>query len=150
MRPLAHAAILTLAAAFAAPFAWAQDASPVGLWKSIDDASGKPTALIRITENQGELQGKIEKLFRAPEEDQNPKCTLCQGTRKDQPIVGMTIVSGLRKNGDEYTGGEILDPKNGKVYKSKLSVHEGGKKLEVRGYVGVPMFGRSQVWLRQE
>ncbi|MFS2025952.1 DUF2147 domain-containing protein [Massilia sp. GER05] len=150
MRHLAHAAILTFAAALAAPLAWAQDASPVGLWKTIDDASGKPTALIRITDNQGELQGKIEKLFRTPEEDQNPKCTLCQGARKDQPIVGMTIVSGLRKNGDEYTGGEILDPKNGKVYKSKLSVHEGGKKLEVRGYVGVPMFGRSQVWLRQE
>jgi uncharacterized protein (DUF2147 family) len=62
----------------------------------------------------------------------------------------MTIVSGLKKDGDEYTGGEILDPKNGKVYKSKLSVQEGGRKLEVRGYVGVPMFGRSQVWLRQE
>ena len=56
----------------------------------------------------------------------------------------------LRRNGDEYTCGEILDPKNGKVYKSKLSLHEGGRKLEVRGYVGVPMFGRSQVWLRQD
>jgi uncharacterized protein (DUF2147 family) len=62
----------------------------------------------------------------------------------------MTIVSGLKKTGDEYTGGEILDPKNGKVYKSKLTVREGGKKVEVRGYVGMPMFGRSQVWLRQE
>ena len=150
MRPLANAAILTLAAVLAAPLAWAQDASPVGLCKTIDDASGKPTALIRITDNQGELQGKIEKLFRSPEEDQNPKCSLCQDARKDQPMIGMTILTGLRKHGDEYSGGEILDPKNGKVYKSKLSVHEGGRKLEVRGYVGVPMFGRSQVWLRQE
>jgi uncharacterized protein (DUF2147 family) len=74
----------------------------------------------------------------------------CLDARKNQPIIGMTIVSGLKKSGDEYNGGEILDPKNGKVYKSKLTVREGGKKVEVRGYVGVPMFGRSQVWLRQE
>ena len=140
---VAALAVVVHAAAFA-------QASPVGLWKTIDDASGKPTALIRITDNQGELQGKIEKLFRSPEEDQNPKCTLCQDARKDQPMIGMTILTGLRKHGDEYSGGEILDPKNGKVYKSKLSVHEGGRKLEVRGYIGVPMFGRSQVWLRQE
>jgi uncharacterized protein (DUF2147 family) len=151
MRPLFQAATLaTFAALLAAPLAWAQDASPVGLWKTIDDASGKPTALIRIMDNQGELQGKIEKLFRSPEEDQNPKCSLCQDARKDQPMIGMTILTGLRKHGDEYSGGEILDPKNGKVYKSKLSVQEGGRKLEVRGYIGVPMFGRSQVWLRQE
>jgi uncharacterized protein (DUF2147 family) len=150
MRTLANAALFAVATALAAPLAWAQDASPVGLWKTIDDTSGKPSALIRITENNGELQGKIEKLFRTADEDQSPKCTLCKDARKDQPIVGMTIVSGLKKDGDEYTGGEILDPKNGKVYKSKLAVQEGGKKLEVRGYVGVPMFGRSQVWLRQD
>jgi uncharacterized protein (DUF2147 family) len=152
MRTLLNTTLI--AALLATPLAWAQanlqDTSPVGLWKTIDDASGKPSALIRITETKGELQGKIEKLFRAPDEDPNPKCVLCTDARKDQPIVGMTIVSGLRKTGDDYSGGEILDPKNGKVYKSKLSVREGGRKLEVRGFVGVPMFGRSQVWLRQE
>lgn len=148
MQSLIRASLI--AAVFAAPLAWAQDGSPVGLWKSIDDASGKPSALIRISEQQGELQGKIEKLFRAPTEDQNPKCTQCQGERKDQPIVGMTIVSGLRKSGSDYSGGEILDPKNGKVYKSKLTLQDGGKKLDVRGYIGMPVFGRSQTWLRQE
>jgi uncharacterized protein (DUF2147 family) len=148
MRPLLTLSLL--AAIAATPLAMAQDGSPVGLWKTIDDASGKPTALIRITEQQGELQGKIEKLFRAPNEDQNPKCVQCTDARKDQPIVGMTIVSGLKKDGDEYTGGEILDPKNGKVYKSKAMLREDGKKLEVRGYIGMPMLGRSQVWVRQE
>ena len=148
MRTLIHASLI--AAVLATPFAMAQESSPVGLWKTIDDTSGKPTALIRITEQQGELQGKIEKLFRGPNEEQNPKCVQCTDARKDQPIVGMTIVSGLKKTGDEYTGGEILDPKNGKIYKSKLTVRDGGKKVEVRGFVGVPMFGRSQVWLRQE
>jgi uncharacterized protein (DUF2147 family) len=149
MRLVVSAALFALAT-LAVPFAQASDASPVGLWKAIDDNSGKPTALIRITEERGELRGKIEHLFRAPGEDPNPKCTLCRDARKDQPILGMTIVSGLKKDGDEYKGGEILDPNDGKIYKSKLSVHDGGKKVEVRGYVGVPMFGRSQVWLRQE
>lgn len=149
MRLVATAALFALAI-LAIPFAQASDASPIGLWKAIDDTTGKPTALIRITEERGELRGKIEQLFRAPSEDPNPKCTLCSDARKDQPILGMTIVSGLKKDGDEYKGGEILDPNNGKIYKSKLSVHDGGKKVEVRGYVGVPMFGRSQVWLRQE
>ena len=138
-----------IAALLASPFALAQE-SPAGLWKNVDDASGKPTALIRITENGGELQGKIEKLFRPAQEDQNPKCVQCQDARKDQPILGMSILSGLKKDGDHYDGGEILDPKNGKVYKAKLTLREGGRKLDVRGYIGMPMLGRSQTWSRQE
>lgn len=140
--------ILTAAVSIAPAFA--DDSSPVGLWKNIDDATGKPKALIRITESNGALQGKIEQLFRAPSEDQNPKCDKCEGARKDQPIIGMEILSGLKKDGDEYAGGEILDPNNGKVYKSKLHLTDAGKKLSVRGYIGMPMLGRSQVWVRQE
>lgn len=152
MRIVARTAFLGAfaALAFTALPAWADDGSPVGLWKVIDDRSGKPSALIRITDNGGELQGKIEKLFREPNEDPNPKCLQCKDVRKDQPIIGMTIVSGLRKDGDAYDGGKILDPKNGEVYKSKMTLRDGGKKLDVRGYIGVPMLGRSQTWLRQE
>lgn len=139
-----------MAAAVIMSPAWAQDASPVGLWKNIDDVSGKPKALIRISESNGVLQGKIEKLFRAPELEQNPKCDKCTDARKDQPLVGLLLLSGLKKDGDEYNGGEILDPENGKVYKSKLELADGGKKLKVRGYIGVPMLGRSQTWVRQE
>lgn len=128
----------------------AQNTSPVGLWTSIDEVSGKPSALIRLTETNGEVQGKIEKLFRAPDEDQNPKCVLCTDARKNQPIVGMVIVAGLRRKGDSYGGGDILDPKNGKIYKSEMTLRDAGRKLEIRGYVGVPLFGRSQIWLRQE
>jgi uncharacterized protein (DUF2147 family) len=148
MRTLIQATLL--AAMFALPSAWAQDASPVGLWKNIDDQTGKPKALIRITEDQGVLTGKIEKLFRAPSEDQNPKCDKCEDARKDQPILGMTILNGLKKDGDEYNGGQILDPHNGSVYKSKLEVKDGGKRLEVRGYIGIPLVGRSQTWLREQ
>ena len=147
MRTLIQASLI--AALFAVP-AFAQDGPAVGMWKTIDDETGKPKALIRITENEGQLQGTIEKLFRGPNEDQNPKCVKCEGARKDQPMIGMTILSGLKKNGDEYTGGEILDPNNGKVYKSKATLKDGGKKLEVRGYIGAPMFGRSQTWVREQ
>ncbi len=130
--------------------AHADDSSPVGLWKNIDDTTGKPKALIRITENNGVLQGKLEKLFRSADQDQNPKCEKCEGANKDVPMLGLTFMWGLKKDGEQYTGGEILDPDNGKVYKSKLQLAEGGKKLQVRGYLGMPMFGRSQTWLRQE
>ena len=142
------ASVLAIVAALPA---CAQDsASPVGLWKNIDDITGKPKALIRIVETDGQLQGKIEKLFLAPGEDAAPRCVKCQGDKKDQPVIGMVFMSGLRKSGNEYTGGEILDPDDGKVYRSKLTVVDGGKKLNVRGYMGVPMFGRSQIWLRQQ
>lgn len=135
--------IASLAPVFAAD-------TPVGLWKNIDDETGKPKALIRITENAGAFQGQIEKLYREPNEDQNPKCDKCEGARKDQPIVGMVILSGLKKDGEEFNGGEIVDPKNGKVYKAKMHMTDAGKKLNVRGYIGMPMLGRSQVWVRQE
>lgn len=128
----------------------AQDASPVGLWKNIDDQTGKPKALIRISENSGEFSGKIEKLFREAGEEQNPICDKCEGERKGQPIIGMTILTGLKKDGGEYSGGQILDPGNGKSYKSKMTLTEGGKKLDVRGYVGAPIFGRTQTWVRVE
>jgi uncharacterized protein (DUF2147 family) len=142
--------ISLIAAVLATPGAWAQNASPAGLWKTIDDETGKPKALVRVTEDQGVLSGKIEKLFRPADQDQNPKCTACEGQRKDQPLIGMTILSGLKKDGGDYAGGEILDPAKGKTYKSKASLKDGGSKLEVRGYIGAPMFGRSQTWVREQ
>lgn len=139
---------LTLAAALTSSAAWADNASPVGLWRNVDDASGKSRALIRITEANGALQGKVEKVFLAPGE--SPTCTRCEGALKDAPVVGLVILRGLKKDGAEYTGGQILDPDSGKVYSSKVSLTDGGKKLDVRGYIGVSMLGRSQIWIRQE
>lgn len=129
--------------------AWAQT-SAVGLWKTIDDQTGKAKSLVRISESKGEYRGKIEKLFRAPNEEQNPVCAKCEGAHKDQPIIGMTIITGMRIEDGEYQGGHILDPQSGKVYKAKMSLADDGKKLDVRGYVGVPMLGRTQTWLRVE
>ena len=144
---------LSLAGLCVALPAWAlAQETPVGLWKTIDDSSGKPRALVRITEINGVLQGRIEKLFLDPDEPQNPKCVACTDARKDQPIVGLTIVSGLRKEADApvWSGGEILDPKNGKIYKSKATLTDGSKKLDVRGYIGIALLGRTQTWVREQ
>jgi len=142
--------VLTLGAALMSPAAWADDASPVGLWKNIDDVTGKPRVLVRITQSNGTLQGQIEKVFLRPDEDPNPKCEKCEGALKNVPVIGLVMLTGLKKNGDEYTDGQIIDADNGKVYSSKVRLTDGGKKLSVRGYIGVPILGRSQVWERQE
>ena len=141
---------LAAAAALTALPARADETSPVGLWKNVDDVSGKPRALIRLTESNGVLQGKIEKVFPAPNEDPNPTCEKCEGANRNAPVVGLVILSGLAKEGGEYAGGQILDPDNGKVYRSTVRLTDNGKKLSVRGYIGVPMLGRSQTWIRQE
>lgn len=146
---LAFKAFTVVAALTTVP-AWANGVSPVGLWKNVDDVSGKPRSLIRITESNGALQGKIEKVFPAPNEDPNPKCDKCEGANKNAPVIGLVILSGLTKEGEEYVGGQILDPDNGQVYRSKVRLTDNGKTLDVRGYIGVPMLGRSQTWLRQE
>ncbi|CAN5154694.1 DUF2147 domain-containing protein [soil metagenome] len=147
MKKLFSAALVLAALS---PFGAMAQTSPAGLWKSIDDVSGKPKSLIRITEQGGEYKGKIEKIFPDPSKEMNPLCDKCEGTQKDQPKVGMTIMSGFKQEGDEFAGGTILDPESGKVYKSKMSLAEGGKKLNVRGFVGISLFGRSQVWVREE
>ncbi|MGO6984284.1 DUF2147 domain-containing protein [Rhizobium leguminosarum] len=150
MRVLKQSAVLavTMAAALMSSTAWADNTSPIGVWKNIDDATGKPRAIIRITESNGILQGKVEKVFLAPNE--SPTCKKCEGALKDAPVVGLVILRGLKKDGADYTGGEILDPDSGKVYSSKVSLTDGGKKLNVRGFIGVSLLGRSQIWVRQD
>ncbi|MGZ8490067.1 MAG: DUF2147 domain-containing protein, partial [Candidatus Binatia bacterium] len=125
----------------------ANELSPAGLWKTIDDSSGQVKGLVRIREANGRFDGKIEKIFPKPGEDPTPRCDKCDGTRKNQPVLGMTILWGLARQADDYQGGEILDPENGKVYRAKMKLIDGGKKLEVRGFIGVSLFGRSQIWL---
>ena len=124
-------------------------ASPVGLWKTIDDKTKTEKALVRVSEAGGVVTGKIEKLL-APGANQDAKCDKCSDDRKDKPVVGMEIIRGVKKDGDEWSGGTILDSAEGKVYKVKMTLADGGKKLDVRGYVGAPMFGRTQTWIRVE
>ena len=133
---------------FAAGAAFAQ-ATPVGLWKTIDDETKQERSVVRITESGGVLGGKIEKLL-APDAKPDAKCDKWTDARKDQPILGMAIIEGVKKNADEafWDGGSILDPNNGKTYKVRLTPKDGGKALEVRGFIG-PFF-RNQTWIRVE
>jgi uncharacterized protein (DUF2147 family) len=135
----------------AAPAAFADNSTPAGVWRTIDDKTGKERSLIRITESDGVYEGKVEQLLnRQPDDDPDNLCRKCGGERKDKPIIGMTILWGLKKDGDQYAGGEILDPKNGKIYRANMKLLDGGAKLEVRGYIGISLFGRSQTWIREE
>ncbi|WP_424683171.1 DUF2147 domain-containing protein [Frateuria sp. YIM B11624] len=148
MKPLFRLALFTgLLLGSAAVYA-AND-TPVGTWKTIDDTTGKPKSIVQITEQNGELQAKVLKVLQS-DEGPNPICRKCDGERKDQPVEGMTIMWGVTRDGDVWDGGKILDPHNGKTYKVKLSMLEGGQKLDVHGYIGFALLGRSQVWERQE
>jgi uncharacterized protein (DUF2147 family) len=147
------AALLLWIAAGPALAQGAPGTTPAGLWRSVDDNTSKPQALVRITESNGEYTGRIEKLYPGVSEEPNPLCTKCEGARRNQPIVGMVIVSGVRRGPDaseEYSGGEILDPDNGSTYRALLTMADGGRRLRVRGYIGVSLFGRTQVWERVE
>jgi uncharacterized protein (DUF2147 family) len=121
--------------------------SPAGLWRNIDDKTGEVKAEIRITENAGVLNGRIEKVLR---KDAKPdeKCVECKDERKDQPMVGLEIIRGAKKSadGEGWEGGLILDPENGREYKLRLTPRGNGQKLEVRGSFGP--FWRTQTWAR--
>jgi uncharacterized protein (DUF2147 family) len=117
----------------------------VGKWRTIDDETGKPKSIVELYEQNGKLYGKIIKLFRAPNEDQDPVCDKCEDTRKNKKIIGMNIITEMSKDGTEYSGGEIIDPKKGKIYRCKLWVENG--KLMVRGYLG--FFYRTQAWTKE-
>jgi len=125
-------------------------ATPAGLWKTIDDETKKEKSLIRVTESGGVFTGKLEKLL-DPTAKPDAVCDKCSDERKDKPIVGMTLIKGVKQNADDkakWDGGEILDPNNGKTYKVRLTPIDGGKTLEVRGFIGP--FYRNQTWIRAE
>jgi uncharacterized protein (DUF2147 family) len=130
---------------------YAQATDPaIGVWKTIDDKTNQPASLIKIEDVNGLLQGTIIKTFPAPGETPLVYCNLCKDDRKDKPLIGMKIMSDLKKDGaGTWSDGKILDPKNGETYKVKVAT-EDGKKMDVRGYIGVPLLGRTQVWYKAE
>jgi len=144
MKHLVAAGLLALTGSLACA-----QTSPIGLWKTIDDDGKTEKSLVRIVEAGGALLGKIEKIFDPAKQDS--KCDKCSDERKDKPVLGMTILRNVKQDADDkdlWTGGEILDPNNGKTYRTRLKPVDGGKRLEMRGYMG-PFF-RTQVWHRIE
>ncbi|MGB6082944.1 DUF2147 domain-containing protein [Moheibacter sp.] len=120
--------------------------SPVGTWKTIDDKTGKEKSHVKIYETKsGKLQGDVVKILTPGNEEAT--CTECEGDRKNKKINGMTILWGLEKDGSEWSGGHILDPNSGKQYKCLIRLKD-KNTLEVRGYLGVSLLGRTQTWTR--
>ena len=141
--------LASLLLAAAAGGALAQD-TPTGLWKTIDDATKAEKSLVRVTEAGGIYTGKVEKILT---DKTDAKCDKCSDERKDQPVQGMTILRDIKQDPSDkalWIGGDILDPNDGKVYKVRLKPVDGGKKMEVRGYIGTPLLGRTQTWTRVE
>jgi uncharacterized protein (DUF2147 family) len=130
--------------------AWAQN-TPVGKWHTIDDKTKEVKSEVTITETEGVLSGKISKLLRK-DAKQDAVCEECKDARKGKPILGMEIARGAKKetDADVWSGGKILNPEDGKEYNLKFTPLEGGKKLNVRGYIGSPLFGKTQTWVRVE
>ena len=148
MRALFTAVLMALPLTFTS-MAFAAE-SPAGRWQTIDDETGKPKSIVEIQEAaDGTLTGKVAQILQSVH-GPNPVCSACEGERKDQPITGMTILWGLKPDGERvWTGGTILDPAKGKTYRAKVTLLEGGEKLEMRGYIGIEALGRTQTWVRQ-
>jgi uncharacterized protein (DUF2147 family) len=122
------------------------DPSPAGLWKTFDDRTHKPRGIVRIYESDGAFAGRIESSF--DPKDRNEVCDKCRDDRRNAPVIGLEILRGMRQHGSEYTGGDILDPETGSVYKCKMMLSPDGDKLQVRGYLGLSLLGRTQTWIR--
>ncbi|MBA3660575.1 MAG: DUF2147 domain-containing protein [Gammaproteobacteria bacterium] len=132
---------------------YANDAiNPTGYWKTIDDVTGKPKAIVEIlTEADSTLVGKVLKIFPQQGQPQIEVCRACEGKKHNQRIVGLTVIEKLKpspEKNNEWLNGEILDPKNGKVYHCNIRLTDNGQKLQVRGYLGLPLFGRTQTWIK--
>lgn len=146
--PITLAALALLLAATPAGAAGPSTDPIVGQWVQEDDDTHAPDAVIEIREAAGLYTGTIVKLYPAPDRPATPRCTACDGARKNQPIVGLTVIEGVRRAGATFDGGSILDPETGKSYSVRLKPAVDGKTLAVTGYVGLPVLGETRVWTR--
>ena len=136
--------LVTMGVVFGAGLAAAAEA-PVGMWKTIDEKSGRVVSEVQITEQAGKLTGTITGLTEPTDKAGKPKtCTACKGDDKDKPIIGLVIIRDLVPDGDRFKSGTILDPEDGKIYKAEVWTEDG--KLKVRGYLGV--FYKTQTWVK--
>lgn len=130
----------------AGPVVAADLASPVGDWRTIDDHSHKPRAIVQVYERNGLLYGRVKEIL--DHKYDGVICQHCAGYAANQPVLGLVLINGLKPEGGAWDGGTILNPENGKVYRCRMHLTEGGETLIVRGYIGTPMIGRTQIWQR--
>jgi uncharacterized protein (DUF2147 family) len=141
-------AFVSLNAARAAPAGG--EPAAVGLWEQVDEKSGKPESWFNITEKDGVYTGIIVKIFPKPGDPppESWRCTKCEGAEKNAQVLGLALIKGMKRKGLRYEDGTIMDPRDGTVYRALMELSPDGKQLEVRGYLGVALFGRSQMWNR--
>lgn len=121
-------------------------ATPEGLWRTIDDETGEAKSHVRIDSRDGMFYGIVEEILNP--DKKNNVCDKCPGDRLGVPIEGLEIIRDMKAKGDSWAGGSILDPKKGKVYKARMSLNDSGQELTVRGFIGISLLGRSQLWER--
>jgi uncharacterized protein (DUF2147 family) len=144
----ARTLLLTLALLLPAPYSIAQTGGTIsGVWKTFDDDTNQPAALVEISEKGDLYSGVILKLL-----DPNAlsTCEKCTDFRKGKPVLGMEILLGMKKTGESYSGGQILDPDDGDVYRAEMKLKDQGSKLDLRAYIGIPLLGRTQTWIREK
>ena len=117
-----------------------------GSWRTFDDETNQPAAIVLISEKNGLFSGLVTKLL---DPSALLTCEKCTDSRKGKPVIGMEILTGLKKTADSYTGGQILDPDNGEIYRATIQLIDQGNKLELRAYIGIPLLGRTQTWTRE-
>lgn len=136
---------LTILVLFISCVFYSQNKSVLGKWKTIDDETGEVKSIVEIYEKSGKIYGKVIEILDVTHK--NSLCKNCSGEDANKPILGLTVIKGLTRDGKEYNSGKILDPKSGKLYQCFITL-EGNEKLKVRGYIGISLLGRTQYWQR--